>query len=144
MSIHIPLFLPPPFLTKYRTRYHRGVLDWIVEPFLPESACIQFQTTRPIGSSLDCNDISTLQCADFDFVATLTNLTNPTTVTGGTHDIHPDIHCCKRTKWDSGAVQRNNCRGVSNNKPNSQCCRYIQVTACFKCSLVTVSATADL
>jgi len=53
-------------------------LDWIVEPFLPTSAHIQFPSTDSIGSSLDCNN--TVQCEDFDFVAILTNTANPTVV----------------------------------------------------------------
>ena len=85
---------PGKVVTYTCTVGQEAVLDWIVEPFLPASACIQFLTTRPIGSSLDCNDTSTLQCADLDFVATLTNFTNRTTVPGGTV---ADIHCC--TRW---------------------------------------------
>ena len=92
---------PGKVVTYTCTVRQEAVLDWIVEPFLPASACIQFLTTRPIGSSLDCNDTSTLQCADLDFVATLTNFTNPTTVPGGTV---ADIQCYSQTEWDSGAA----------------------------------------
>ena len=133
---------PGKVVTYTCTVRQEAVLDWIVEPFLPASACIQFLTTRPIRSSLDCNDTSTLQCADLDFVATLTNFTNPTTVPGGTV---ADIHCCGQTEWDSGAVQRINCSWNSKNKPNPQCGRYIHPhCSTLSCCLVTVLATADV
>ena len=56
------------------------VLEWIVEPFLPTSARIQFTTTTDIGSRLDCNSVAAVQCEDFNFVATLTATANPTVV----------------------------------------------------------------
>ena len=59
-------------------------LDWIVDPFLPTSAHIQFTSTASIGSRLDCNGVATVQCVDFNFVATLTNIANPTVVMGTT------------------------------------------------------------
>ena len=74
---------PGEVVTYTCTVRQRAILDWIVEPFLPDSARIQFLSTRPIGSSLECSSISTVNCADLDFVASLTNLTNPTTVAGG-------------------------------------------------------------
>ena len=59
-------------------------LDWIIEPFLPTSARIQFRSTASIGSRLDCNNAASVQCEDFDFVATLTNTANPNVVSGTT------------------------------------------------------------
>ena len=59
-------------------------LDWIVEPFLPTSARIQFMSTDSIGSRLDCNSVASVQCVDFNFVATLTNTANPNVVSGTT------------------------------------------------------------
>ena len=55
-------------------------LDWIVEPFLPASARILFRSTDTIGSMLDCSGVASVQCEDFDFVATLTATANPTVV----------------------------------------------------------------
>jgi len=55
-------------------------LDWIVEPFLPTSARIQFTSTALTGSSLNCNTVANVRCEDFDFVATLTATANPTVV----------------------------------------------------------------
>ena len=102
---------PGEMVTHTCTVRQGGVLDWIVEPFLPESARIQFLTTRPIGSSLDCNAISTLQCADFDFVATLTNLANSTTVTGGTvADMTSTLTFTAAVRLNGTVVQ---CRGTT-------------------------------
>ena len=55
-------------------------LDWIVEPFLPTTARIQFTSTTPTGSRLDCSGVTAVQCEDFLFVATLTNTANPNVV----------------------------------------------------------------
>ena len=55
-------------------------LDWIVEPFLPTSARVQFTSVAPIGSRLDCSAVAAVQCEDFEFVATLTATANPTVV----------------------------------------------------------------
>ena len=74
---------PGEVVTYTCTARQGAILDWIVEPFLPASARIQFLSTRPIGSSLDCSIVSAVNCTDLNFVATLTNLTNPTTVQGG-------------------------------------------------------------
>ena len=60
------------------------LLDWIVEPFLPTSARVQFTSTASIGSRLDCNNVASVQCVDFNFVATLTNTANPNVVMGTT------------------------------------------------------------
>ena len=80
----------PGEVVTYTCTVRQGaVFDWIVEPFLPASARIQFMSTAAIGSSLECsssssNDSSAVNCAVLDFVASLTNRTNPTTVPGGT------------------------------------------------------------
>ena len=59
-------------------------LDWIVEPFLPATARIQFTSTESIGSRLNCSTVATVQCEDFDFVVTLTATANSTVVRGTT------------------------------------------------------------
>ena len=59
-------------------------LEWIVEPYLSGSTRIRFLNTAAIGTKEDCNDVTAVNCTDLDFVATLTNLANPTAATGGT------------------------------------------------------------
>ena len=59
-----------------------AALDWIAEPFITGSTRIQFLSTTSTGRSIDCNDVLTVQCADVEFVATLTNLANPIIVLG--------------------------------------------------------------
>ena len=51
-------------------------LDWIVEPFINDSDPVRFSTTATTGTSFDCSGVVAIQCAEFDFVATLTNITN--------------------------------------------------------------------
>ena len=51
-------------------------LDWIVEPFFSGSNPLRFLSTTPTGSSQDCRDVTPVDCSDFGFVATLTDV-NP-------------------------------------------------------------------
>ena len=71
----------PGEMLTYTCTVNQGfLLDWIVEPFLPASARILFTSIDTIGSRLDCNSVATVQCEDFDFVATLTDTANPNVV----------------------------------------------------------------
>ena len=49
------------------------LLEWIVEPFILDNTDIEFPSTDTIGRSFDCNNVAAVQCADLNFVATLTN-----------------------------------------------------------------------
>ena len=67
----------PGEMVTYTCTVNQGaILDWIVEPFLSTSARIQFTSTTPTGSYLNCNTVASVQCEDFEFVATLTNSSN--------------------------------------------------------------------
>ena len=61
-----------------------AVLEWIVEPFISGNDTVLFLSTTPTGSSVNCNNVAAVQCADFNFVATLTNTANSTTVMSNT------------------------------------------------------------
>ena len=54
--------------------------DWIVEPFFSGSTPLRFLSTTPTGSQ-DCNDNTTINCSDFDFVATLIDVSPDMTST---------------------------------------------------------------
>ena len=86
-------------------------MDWIVEPFLPDSARIQFLSNRPIGSRLECSSVSAVNCADLDFVASLTNLTNLTTVPGSpVADMTSTLTFTAAVRLNGTVVQ---CRGTT-------------------------------
>ena len=68
---------PGETVTYTCTVTQRAVLEWIAQPYITSSARIQFLSTTTIGRSLDCYDVLAVQCADVEFVATLTKLTNP-------------------------------------------------------------------
>ena len=51
-------------------------LDWIVEPFIDDSDPVRFSTAATAGTSFDCSGAAAVQCAEFNFVATLTSITN--------------------------------------------------------------------
>ena len=51
-------------------------LDWIVEPFINDSDPVRFSTAATAGTSFDCSGVAAVQCAEFNFVATLTSITN--------------------------------------------------------------------
>ena len=123
-----------------------AVLDWIVEPFLPDSARIQFLSTRPIGSRLECSSVSAVNCADLDFVASLTSLTNLTTVPGGTvADMTSTLTFTATVRLNGIVVQ---CRGTTaDGIPMTNITLNVAGTSTlqhfFSC-LLTVLATADV
>ena len=51
-------------------------LGWIVEPFIIDSDPVRFTTAATTGTSFDCSGVAAVQCAEFNFVTTLTNITN--------------------------------------------------------------------
>ena len=53
------------------------LLEWIVEPFILDNTDIEFTSTDTIGRSFDCSGVAAVQCADLNFVATLTDTANP-------------------------------------------------------------------
>ena len=71
----------PGEMVTYTCTVNQGaVLEWIVEPFISGNDTILFLSTTPTGRNVNCSDVAAVQCADFNFVATLTNTSNSTTV----------------------------------------------------------------
>ena len=71
----------PGEMVTYTCTVNQGIaLEWVVEPFISGNDTILFASTTPTGRSVNCNDVAAVQCADFNFVATLANTTNPMTV----------------------------------------------------------------
>ena len=99
-------------MVTYTCTVNQGfALDWIVEPFLPTSARIQFTSTTPTGSRLDCNSVASVRCEDFDFMATLTNTANPTVVFATTlADMTSTLTFTATTRLNGTVVQ---CRGTT-------------------------------
>ena len=57
-------------------------LEWAVDPYIgPITNPIRFTTSTPINMSVGCNDVTAVNCTDFDYVATLTTLTPDITST---------------------------------------------------------------
>ena len=67
---------PEELVTYTCTVAQAATLDWIGEPFISESNRLQFTTTTPPGNRvLACGtSTSPVQCAEFDYRATLTNV----------------------------------------------------------------------
>ena len=83
-------------------------MNWIVEPFLLSSTCIRFSNTDSTGNHFDCNGVSAVNCANFDFVATLTN---SATVTGAiVADITSTLTFTTAVRLNGTVVQ---CRGTT-------------------------------
>ena len=99
-------------MVTYTCTVNQGIaLTWIVEPYLSGSTRIRFLGTTTIGTNEDCNDVTAVNCADLDFVATLTNLANPTAVTGGTvADITSTLTFTAAARLNGTVLQ---CRGVT-------------------------------
>ena len=71
----------PREMVTYTCTVNQGIaVEWVVEPFISGNDTIQFTSTTPTGRSVSCNDVASVQCEDFNFVATLTNTSNSTTV----------------------------------------------------------------
>ena len=51
-------------------------LQWIVEPFIIDTDPVRFTTAATTGTSFDCSGVAAVQCAEFNFEATLTSITN--------------------------------------------------------------------
>ena len=53
-----------------------SALEWVVDPYIgPVRNQIQFTNSTPINMSVGCNDVTAVNCTDFDYVATLTAIT---------------------------------------------------------------------
>ena len=76
-------------------------LDWIVEPFFSGSTPLRFLSTTPTGSSQDCSGVAAVNCNDFGFVATLTDV-NP--------DMTSTLTFTATTRLNRTVVQ---CRGAT-------------------------------
>ena len=71
----------PGDMVTYTCTVSQGTaLGWIVEPFIIDSDPVRFTTAATIGTSFDCSGAPVVQCAEFDFVTTLTNISNSVTI----------------------------------------------------------------
>ena len=102
----------PGEMVTYTCTVNQGaVLDWIVEPFLPASTRIRFTSTTSTGRSFACNDPLTVNCVNFNFVATLTNIANPTVILTGTlADMTSTLAFTATARLNGTVVQ---CRGTT-------------------------------
>ena len=50
------------------------LIGWTATPVLVNPSLVRFATSDPAGRMVGCSDISTIQCADFDFQATITSV----------------------------------------------------------------------
>ena len=78
--------LCPEEMVTYNCSVRMGIaLEWILDPYIPSSDSIRFlASAESIGTTMDCNDVDTVQCVDFNFVANLTNVANPMIVNTAT------------------------------------------------------------
>ena len=102
----------PGEMMTYTCTVNQGAdLEWIVEPFISGSTRILFRSIDSTGRSVGCNDVAAVQCTDFNFVATYTNLTNPTTVASGTvADMTSTLTFTATVRLNGTVVQ---CRGIT-------------------------------
>ena len=67
----------PGEMVTYTCTVNQGTaLEWIVEPFIIDGDSVRFTTAATTGTSFDCSGVAAVQCAEFNFVATLTRITN--------------------------------------------------------------------
>ena len=66
---------PGEVVTYTCTVIQTTILDWIAESFVPSSIGVRFAVgTHNEQASQSCNDFSSIQCTDIDFLATLTSV----------------------------------------------------------------------
>ena len=107
----------PTEIVTYTCTVNQGaLLNWIVEPYVSGATRIRFLlSSTPTGSSVNCNSVASVQCEDFDFVATLTNAANPMTIMSGTGtvtvaDMTSTLTFTATVRLNGTVVQ---CRGVT-------------------------------
>ena len=52
-------------------------LSWTAAPVLVNPSLVRFATSNPVGRMVGCNDITSIQCSNIDFQATLTSVGPP-------------------------------------------------------------------
>ena len=76
--------------------------------------------STPIERSVHCRGVSLPQCDNINWLCGhVHKYYQPHDCPrwySGWHDLHTEIHCCNKAEWDSGAVQRKDCKWISNNK----------------------------
>jgi len=76
---------PGEVVTYTCTVIQGNVLEWVAEPFITGTNRLRFSFSTPENTALDCSDSSSaVQCSDFDYQATLTDVGN---VGGGFADM---------------------------------------------------------
>ena len=129
----------PAEMVTYTCTVNQGAqLDWIVEPFLPASAQIQFLATASTGSSIHCSDLTPPQCDNIDFVATLTNIANPMTIQGTTVADMASTLAISATVGLNGTVIQ--CKGTTaDGTPiDNSTLRVTGMFMCYSCSRVSI------
>ena len=92
----------PGEMVTYTCTVRQGLaLDWIVELFFSGSTPLRFLSTTPTGSRQDCRGVTSVNCSDFGFVATLTDV-NP--------DMTSTLTFTATTRLNGTVVQ---CRGAT-------------------------------
>ena len=67
---------PREIVTYTCTVIQGATLTWTAAPALVDPTLARFLDTSPSGESRSCSDTPSIQCADLDYLATLTNVTN--------------------------------------------------------------------
>ena len=68
---------PGEVVTYNCTVIQGNVLEWVAVPFITNINRLQFSSSTPENTVLSCNDsFSVVQCSDFDYQATVTDVDN--------------------------------------------------------------------
>ena len=83
-------------------------LTWTAAPVLVNPSLVRFTTSDLAGRMVGCSDISTIQCAEFDFQATLTSV--GTVSMNGAADMTSTFRFTARTGLNGTVVE---CSGLT-------------------------------
>ena len=83
------------------------LIGWTATPVLANPSLVRFTTSDPAGRLVGCSGIATIQCADFDFLATLTSVG---TVVNGAADMTSIFRFTARAELNGTVVE---CSGTT-------------------------------
>ena len=101
-----------------------ATISWIVAPIFVMENLVRFVPTTPLNQRVTC---TTMQCAGFDFVATLTNV-GPRDIVTGAADMTSTFRFTARAELNRTVVQ---CSGATSPSTPSESLNFTVAGECY-------------
>ena len=99
-------------------------ISWTVVPIFVMESLVRFVPTTPLNQRVTC---TTMQCAGFDFLATLTNV-GPLDIMTGAADMTTTFRFTARAELNGTVVQ---CSGTTSPSTPSESCNFTVAGECY-------------